>query len=60
MRKIFPILLLFTIIFAQTTVNPDISVIGDLIAETDGSESSFNRNPRLFGIARCNTRGHIC
>ncbi len=42
MRKIFPILLLFTIIFAQTTVNPDISVIGDLIAETDGSESSFN------------------
>lgn len=42
MRIIFPVLLLFTIIFAQTTVNPNISVIGDLIMETDGSESSFN------------------
>ena len=42
MRKIFPFLLLLTVIFAQTTVNPDISVIGDLFLKTDGSESSFN------------------
>lgn len=42
MRKIFPIIIFFSTIFAQTTVNPDISVIGDLIVETDGEQSNFN------------------
>ncbi len=42
MRNFFSMLLLVTTLFSQTTVNPDISVIGDLIVETDGEQSNFN------------------
>jgi len=42
MRKLFPIIFLFTITFSQTTVNPDISVIGDLIGITDGDTYDFS------------------
>ena len=42
MRIVFLIILLFSTIFAQTTVNPDISVIGDLIIENNDNETSFN------------------
>jgi len=42
MRKIFPILFLSTIIYSQTTVNPDISVIGDLTGITDGETTDFS------------------
>ncbi|NHZ85395.1 MAG: hypothetical protein GWP19_05885 [Planctomycetia bacterium] len=42
MRKIFPILLLSMFIFAQTTVNPDISVIGDLVGITDKESTDFS------------------
>jgi len=42
MRKLIFALFLFTIIFSQTTVNPDISVIGDLIGTTDGETTDFS------------------
>ncbi len=42
MRKIIPIILFITNIFAQTTANPDISVIGDLIVVNDGNKIDFS------------------
>ncbi|MBC8215667.1 MAG: hypothetical protein H8E64_04050 [Candidatus Marinimicrobia bacterium] len=40
MKKLFILTLFTTVIFTQTTVNPDISVIGDLIINQDGEISS--------------------
>lgn len=42
MRKIFPILFLVTTIYSQTTVNPDISVIGDLISITESESTDLS------------------
>ena len=42
MRKLVFALFLFSIIYSQTTVNPDISVIGDLIGTTDGKTTDFS------------------
>lgn len=42
MWKIFPILFLVTIIYSQTTVNPDVSVIGDLISISDNETTDFS------------------
>ncbi len=40
MKKPILLTLLFTVAFSQTTVNPDISVIGDLITDQEGNISS--------------------
>lgn len=42
MRKLIFASFLITIIYSQTTVNPDISVIGDLIGKTDGETTDFS------------------
>ena len=42
MRKLIPMIFAFITIYSQTTINPDISVIGDLIGQTDGETVDFS------------------